>query len=91
MRPAPAITTVILEKWRYNAKGIDAIVCSGAFSPSDPAWITELMWDMHLIHHRFDKHPHKRGRNRFAGLPAKHPDVRVGDAVAYFEHTSHGM
>jgi hypothetical protein len=46
------------------------------------------MWDMHLIHHRLDADPHKRGFNRFARLHPKHKEVwrRVGEAVAFLEY-----
>lgn len=84
---------VVVEKWRYNSdRDIETVV--GLLrhllaSTEGVDHCRKLMWDMHLIHHRFDETPHKKGYNRFAGLHAKHKEVwrRVGEAVSYLEYT----
>lgn len=83
---------LILDKWQHNSpRDIDAVVALLRHllaSTTGVMHCRKLMWDMHLIHHRFDTNPHKRGFNRFAGLHPKHKQVwrRVGEAVAFLEY-----
>jgi hypothetical protein len=89
------MSKIIIRKWRYNSTlDIDNIVSLLRYLLAYTHGVMHcrnLMWDMHLIYHRFDKNPHKRGYNRFAGLHAKHKEVwgRIGDAVAFFEYAYH--